>query len=137
MKHPYDLDTACPGCPVDRKYGKRFQQGVTRTKGSHHAMYNYKVKGVGASAEYLCAAQPTLDVLKRMAIFDPHITFTKTVTIQKVRQLRTAWQEFMKDPSEFVNGLLEVRRFLHSLHPVFLFHAAQIDVLTGCKTMGR
>jgi hypothetical protein len=88
-------------------YAKRFQEGITRANSLHHSIYNHKVRGEGRTAHYVCAAKPTLEVLERMQKFDD-VRYTPRMATEKVKLLRSSWEVFMTDPSEYVNGLLEV-----------------------------
>ncbi len=56
------------------------------------------------------------------------VAYSPSATAQKVRQLRTSWLYFMKDPSEYVNALLQISTskqdlnvFYRVMRQIFMF----------------
>jgi hypothetical protein len=91
-----------------RDYRVRFLQGINDHRGKLHGTYNWKMKGVGASAEYLCATDVTKSSVQQWLKFHRHEPSFALIK-GRVKTLRDTWLQFAKDPHAHVQDVLEVR----------------------------
>jgi hypothetical protein len=91
----------------DRNYKTRFEQGVSRARGNYHKIYNHRVSGEGASSEYYCASQQTVDVIDKWQKYDG-VKFTIAHAKANVKLMRKDWLTFMEDPSAYIPDMLQV-----------------------------
>jgi len=72
--------------------------------GTAHAVYNVRLSGVGATAEYIMSSDKTIYTVAKMI---EHHAYPDTDAKKKalVRVLRDAWMDFIDDPKAHVQGL--------------------------------
>jgi hypothetical protein len=92
---------------TDRFYEKRVHIGVQKAQSRHHNIFNHRISGSGRTAEYLCASDQTVKVVGKWELYDKTHRTAKEA-LQKVKTLRDAWKTFMKDPTAYIDYMLEV-----------------------------
>ena len=92
---------------LGRNYAERFMQGIKQANGPYHSIYNYRVTGEGATAEYYCASITTIHCVDKWLQYE-NKSATPSRIQSKLEILRSTWIAFQNHPQGHYEALMKV-----------------------------